>query len=163
MRIPQPEPHPRPFPEPGDPTRRPYPPPPPEPQPDRIPDPEPRPKPAATLRATFLLGTALQLLAACDQWSLVVNSDGLLFISIVSDNGKFDQRYRVRARQSNGTTSLLEIPASGQLSSSGLEAGMVELTLFTPPGCAVSGPNPQNLMIRDGATVNVTFDVSCRD
>jgi hypothetical protein len=165
MRIPQPEPHPRPFPEPGDPTRRPDPPPrpQPQPQPDGIPDPEPRPKPAATLRAAFLLAGTLQLFAACDRWSLSVNSDGLLFISIISNDGHSDHRYRIRARQSDGTIRNLEIPASGQLSSSGLEAGMVDLTLVTPGGCTVSGPNPQTLMIRDGTTTRVTFDVSCRD
>lgn len=161
MRIPQPEPHPQPFPEPGDPRRRPDPPPRPEPQPDRIPDPEPRPRPAAVLGKALILGCVLQLLGACDRWSLSVNSEGLLFISIDHD-GQTDQGYRVRTRQADGTTRVLEVPASGQLSSSAVAAGIVELTLLPPLGCQVSGPNPQRLMVSDGETINVTFDVSCR-
>jgi hypothetical protein len=117
----------------------------------------------STLRTGFLLATALQILAACDEWSLAVNSDGLLFISIISENGEIDRRYRVRAREADGSTQVLEIPPSGQLSSSSLDPGMVELTLLSPPGCTVSSQNPQSLMVREGRTTRVAFDVVCQD
>jgi hypothetical protein len=160
LRIPQPEPHPQPFPEPGDPRRRPDLPPRPEPQPDGIPDPEPRPKPAAAPRAAIILGGIL-LLGACDQWALIVNSDGLLSITIVSDGGRPDHPYRVRLRQADGSTQVLDVPESGQLPSNAMAAGMLELTLLPPPGCFVTGPNPRNLMVREGEMIDVTFDVSC--
>ena len=114
----------------------------------------------STLRAGFLLA-GLQLFTACDQWSLSVNSDGLLFISVVGDSGGHHP-YRVRVRQSDGSTAMLEIPPSGQLSSEDLAPGMVELTLFAPPGCTVSGANPQNLTVQRGSTSRVAFDVRCR-
>lgn len=159
LTIPQPEPHPQPFPEPGDPRRRPDLPPRPEPQPDGIPDPEPRPKPAAT-RASIILGVIL-LLGACDRWALVVNSDGILSITIVSDGGLPDHRYRVRVRQSDGRTQVLEVSESDQPSFNAMAAGMLELTLLPPPGCVVTGPNPRSLMVSEGEMIDVTFDVSC--
>ena len=113
------------------------------------------------LRTALLLGSALQLLVACDRWSLIVNSDGVLSITIVSDDGFSGHHFRVRARQADGSTQTLEIPASGRLSSSALESGMVELTLESPEGCIVSGPNPQSLMVGEGPAASVTFDVSC--
>jgi hypothetical protein len=103
----------------------------------------------------------LPLLGACDRWALIVNSDGLLSITIVSDGGRPDHRYRVRVRQAGGRTQVLELPESGQLSSNAMAAGMLELTLLPPPGCFVTSPNPRNLMVSEGEIIDVNFDVSC--
>jgi hypothetical protein len=161
MRIPQPEPPSPPFPKPDDPRRPPNLPPRPEPQPDGIPDPEPRPKPQAARRSALVLGGILQLLGACDRWSLILNSEGVLSITIVSDGERPDHRYRVRARQADGTIRMFEVPASGRLSSNALTAGRVELTLLPPEGCTVSEPNPRTLVVVDKAVIDVTFDVAC--
>jgi hypothetical protein len=56
---------------------------------------------------------------------------------------------------------MLEVPASGRLSSSALTAGRVELTLLPPEGCIVSEPNPRTLVVVDNAMIDVTFDVAC--
>ena len=99
------------------------------------------------------------LLTACDQWALSIGGDGLLFIGVIGD----DQpgRFRVRARQAEGAPRLLDVPASGQLSLSGLPAGPVELTLLLPPGCQVAGPNPQTLMVSPDQAARAAFDVRC--
>jgi hypothetical protein len=99
------------------------------------------------------------LLSACDQWALLVNSDGVLSITIISD-GDGPGRFRVRASQ-GGATRVLDVPASGRLSSSDFNAGEVELTLLPPAGCEVSGPNPRTLTVSAGEAVNVAFDVHC--
>jgi hypothetical protein len=164
LKIPQPEPHPRPFPEPGDPTRRPDPPPRPEPQPDGIPtpNPEPSPRPLGLLR--HLLGVAVfsQVFAACDQWHLSVNSQGLqLAIFINDDDFGSRDRYRLRTRNSEGTNRVFDVPVSGQLTMTAFESGPLELTLIPPTGCLVGDPNPRTLNVSQGEQLSVTFEVSC--
>jgi hypothetical protein len=114
-------------------------------------------RPVRSFLPAALILTAL--LSACDQWALFVNSDGVLSITIVSD-GDGPGRFRVRASQ-GGATRVLDVPASGQLSSSDFNAGEVELTLLPPAGCEVSGPNPRTLTVRADDAVNVAFDVHC--
>jgi hypothetical protein len=109
------------------------------------------------LPAALALGGLL--LIGCDQWALSINGNGLLFIGVIGDN--HPGRFRVRARQAEGATRLLEVPASGQLNLSGLAAGAVELTLLLPPGCRVAGANPQTLMVSPDQAANATFDVRC--
>jgi hypothetical protein len=103
---------------------------------------------------------ALLQLAACDQWSLLVNSDGVLSISIVTD-GEPLQRFRVRARESNGTSRDLQLPASGTLTLRSEPGGELELTLIAPEGCQVTAPNPRTVRVTADATASVTFEAHC--
>lgn len=116
-----------------------------------------------SLRWPLTLGVVLPLLGACDQWSLSFNTEGLfLSISIVGDDDLARGGYRVRTRDSQGNSQLLEVPQSGQLPLKGVAAGRYELTLLPPQGCIVSGPNPRSLIVNAEEPVRVTFDVSCR-
>jgi hypothetical protein len=119
-----------------------------------------------TRRARFpwrgtLAFACLLPLSACDQWALMVNSDGILFVSIVSDGFRGEDRFRVRTRESDGTTRLLEVPASGKMSFRSGSADPLELTLVAPPRCRVSAPNPRSVTVAAEQTVTVAFDVHC--
>ena len=107
------------------------------------------------------LALANLLLMGCDRWALSIGGDGLLFIGISGDDHHQPGRFRVRTREVDGATRILDVPASGQLSLSGLPAGTVELTLLLPPGCRVAGPNPQTLMVTADQAANAAFDVRC--
>jgi hypothetical protein len=119
-----------------------------------------------TGRARLILAAALTftgaypLLAACDQWALVVNGDGLLFVSIIN-NGDGHGGFRVRARESDGTTRIMDMPTSGSLSLGVFAAGPLELTLLPPQGCSVTAPNPRTLSVSAGDPLNVGFEVHC--
>jgi hypothetical protein len=113
------------------------------------------------LRAVLALGYALPL-TGCDQWALMVNSDGILSISIMSDGFRAGDRYRVRAREGDGTTRLLDVPPSGRMSFRSGSVGPLELTLLAPQRCQVSAPNPRTLTVAADQTVSVAFDVRCQ-
>ena len=100
-------------------------------------------------------------LAACDQWHLSVNGDGLLFVSVIGDDVHPRDRFRVRTRDSNGVVLIRDVPSSGRLTLSPTAAGSLELTLLPPEGCTVAGPNPQFLTVAAGTTVRASFDVRC--
>jgi hypothetical protein len=104
---------------------------------------------------------ALLLLTACDQWALFVNSDGVLSVSIFSDGSQPQDRFRIRARQGDGTIRVLDVPASGPLTLNGPAGSTVELTLLSPEGCRVSAPNPRTVSPGSDQTVGVVFDVQC--
>ena len=104
---------------------------------------------------------ALLLLTACDQWALFINSDGVLSVSIFSDGSQPQDRFRVRVRQPDGTTRVLDLPASGPLTLSGTAGSTLELTLLSPEGCQVSAPNPRTVSPGADQTVGVVFDVHC--
>lgn len=104
---------------------------------------------------------ALLLLTACDQWAVFVNSDGVLSISIFSDGFQPQDRFRVRARQADGATRVLDLPATGALTLSGAGGSAVELTLLSPEGCRVSAPNPRTVSVGPDQTDGVVFDVLC--
>jgi hypothetical protein len=103
---------------------------------------------------------ALLLLTACDQWALFVNSDGVLSVSIFSDGSPPRDGFRVRVRQPDGTTRVLDLPPSGPLTVGGA-AGSTELTLLPPEGCRVSAPNPRTVSPGSDQTIGVVFDVHC--
>jgi hypothetical protein len=68
---------------------------------------------------TALALVAFLLLPACDQWALMVNSDGVLSISIFSDGFQPQDRFRVRARQADAAlagrlSGLCSEPQNGQ-------------------------------------------------
>jgi hypothetical protein len=104
---------------------------------------------------------AILSLAACEQWHLSVNGDGLLLVSVIGDNSHPRDRFRVRTRDSNGVVRIRDLPSSGRLTLSPTAAGSLELTLLPPEGCTVAGPNPQLLTVAAGTSVRVSFDVRC--
>lgn len=112
------------------------------------------------LRAALTLA-GLFLLAACDQWHLSIDSDGLVFISVIGDRAEPRERFRLRTRDARGTTRILDLPASGQLTLTPVADGPLELTLLTPEVCHVVGPNPRTLAVTAGQEVRSAFDVRC--
>lgn len=105
--------------------------------------------------------TALLYLTACEEWHLSINSDGLVFISVVGEDGEPPYRFRLRTRDARGTTRILDLPASGQLTLTPVADGPLELTLLTPEVCHVVGPNPRTLAVTAGQEVRSAFDVRC--
>jgi hypothetical protein len=111
-----------------------------------------------SFRALPLVG--LLAIAGCEYWSLSVNQDGLVLISVIGDdNGR--NRFRVRSRHSDGSVQVLDVPSSGHLTLRSVADGMLELTLLPPAGCRVVGGNPHNLNVSDGQDLSVDFDVRC--
>jgi len=104
---------------------------------------------------------ALLYLAGCDQWHLSINSDGLLFVSIIGDDTGPRDRFRVRTRDAEGTVQVLDVRSSGRLTLSPVAAGTLELTLLPPTGCTVTGANPQVLTVAADKTVGASFEVRC--
>jgi hypothetical protein len=112
------------------------------------------------LRAALALAGLLHL-ATCDQWHLSINSDGLVFVSVIGDNGEPRQRFRLRSRDAGGTIRVLDVPASGQLTLTPVADGVLQLTLLAPKDCQVAEPNPQMLTVSAGQEARVAFDVGC--
>jgi hypothetical protein len=112
------------------------------------------------LRAALALAGLLHL-ATCDQWHLSINSDGLVFVSVIGDNGEPRRRFRLRSRDAGGTIRVLDVPASGQLTLTPVADGALQLTLLAPEDCQVAEPNPQSLTMSAGQEARVAFDVRC--
>ena len=118
-------------------------------------------------RRRFLWGAALivavtcPLQTGCDRWALIVNGDGLLLIA-VSDDGGGRGGFRVRAREAEGPSRIMDVPTSGTLTLGNFAEGPLELTLLTPAGCRVTPPNPRTVSVNAGEPVNVGFEVHCR-
>jgi hypothetical protein len=112
------------------------------------------------MKRTVLLAGVL-LLAGCDEWHLSINSDGLVFVSIVDDGHGFRDRFRIRVRDGAGTTQMLNVPTSGELSLPPMRDGELQLTLIAPESCRVAAPNPQTIMVTAGDETRVAFDVHC--
>lgn len=110
------------------------------------------------LRALPLVG--LLTITGCERWSLSVNQDGLVLISVIGDGNGRD-RFRVRSRQSDGRVQVLDVPSSGHLTLRSVADGMLVLTLIPPGGCRVVGSNPRTLNVSDGQDLGVEFDVRC--
>jgi hypothetical protein len=112
------------------------------------------------LRAALGLAGLLYM-AACDQWHLSINRDGLVFISVIGDHAGSRERFRVRTRDAGGTIRILEVPASGELTLTPVADGELQVALLVPEGCRVSGPNLQTLTVFAGRESRVAFDVHC--
>ena len=108
--------------------------------------------------ALALAGTSS--LGACEAWHLSINSDGLVFVSIVSD-GEPRDRFRLRTRDADGAVRLVDVPESGRVTFSGVGDSALELTLLPPDHCRVSGPNPQTVTVTSGQELRLTFDATC--
>jgi hypothetical protein len=111
-------------------------------------------------RAAFTFASVSLLLTACDQWALLINSDGILSITVVS-NGDASGRFRVRSRDSDGKSQIMDVPPSGKITLRAFEPGELELTLLAPEECRVAAPNPRTILTHADETMNVTFDVHC--
>jgi hypothetical protein len=112
------------------------------------------------LRAALCLAALLQL-AACDQWHLSINSDGLVFVSVIGSGAEHRERFRVRTRGAGGTTRTLDVPASGELTLAPVAEGELQVALLSPEGCRVSGPNPLTVTVVGDQEVRLVFDVRC--
>jgi len=112
-------------------------------------------------RVACLLGVLSPFLAGCDHFSLAFSSDGFLAIAIVNDGPHPREPFRVRARLADGSSRLLDLSASGQVSVRELGSGEVELTLLPPAGCTVVSPNPISVGVGPDETRSVSFDVHC--
>jgi hypothetical protein len=112
------------------------------------------------LRAALGLAGLLHLVA-CDQWHLSINGDGLVFVSVIGDQGEHRERFRLRTREADSAVRILDVPASGQLTLEPAVDGPLELTLLTPEGCRVVGPNPRTLTAIAGQEIRSAFDVHC--
>jgi hypothetical protein len=113
----------------------------------------------ANIRRAVALAVILSL-AACEEWHLSVNSDGLVFISIVGD-GAGRPGFRLRTRTGSGVVQTLAVPASGALGLTQVAGGELELTLLLPDRCRVDGPNPRTLTVHAGREIRLAFDVHC--
>jgi hypothetical protein len=92
---------------------------------------------------------------------LSINKDGLVFVSVIGDHGGSRERFRLRTRDADGTTRIMEVPASEELTLQPTTDGPLELTLLTPEGCRVVGSNPRMLTVTAGQEVRSAFDVRC--
>jgi hypothetical protein len=107
------------------------------------------------------LASVLLLLSACDHWALFINSDGVLAITIVNGSA-WPGGFRVRIRDVDGGTSrIVDVPPSADLSLDGLGAGELELTLLAPTGCRVAEPNPRMVTTDPDKAVRIAFEVHC--
>ena len=111
-------------------------------------------------RTALALGGLLYL-AACDQWHLSVNADGLVFVSVIGEDSDSRHRFRLRTREADSVVRILIVPATGQLTVKPAVDGPLELTLLTPESCRVVGSNPRTLTATAGQEVRSAFDVRC--
>ncbi len=111
-------------------------------------------------RTALALG-GLFYLAACDQWHLSLNADGLVFVSVFGEDSDPRHRFRLRTREADSAVRILDVPASEQLTVKAAADGPLELTLLTPEGCRVVGSNPRTLSVTAGQEVRSAFDVRC--
>ena len=114
-----------------------------------------------SLSRVALALVGLLCLGGCEQWHLTINSDGLVFISVVGDDGNPRHRFRIRSRDAAGADRVLDVPASGQLTLTPVADGTLELTLLAPESCLVTGSNPRTLTVSSGQEVRLAFDVRC--
>jgi hypothetical protein len=106
------------------------------------------------------LGLIVLLQLACEQWHLSINRDGLVFVSVIGDVGEPRHRFRLRARDAEGTIRTMDLPASGELTLTPVADGELQLSLLVPEGCRVAGPNPQSLTV-SGGQERISFEVRC--
>ena len=113
------------------------------------------------MRRTALALAGFLLVAACEEWHLSVNSNGLVFISVVGDAGEPRHRFRLRTRDTGGAVQILDVPAAGHLTFTPVVDGPLEVTLLPPDGCRVTGDNPRTLAVTAAQELRLAFDVRC--
>ena len=111
-------------------------------------------------RAALVLA-ALPYLAACEEWHLSINRDGLVLVSVIGDGADRGGRYRLRSREADGVTRTLDVPASGMVTLTPLADGELEVALLVPEGCKVRGSNPRTLTVVGGQEQRVSFETRC--
>ena len=121
----------------------------------------PAPTGLRMLLRTAALIAVLPPFAACDAWYLAVNSDGLVFVSIVGISGESRHQFRVRTRDAGGATQTIDLPPSRELTLSPQVDGAFELNLIPPAGCRVTGANPRSVLVTTGSERRVVFEVRC--
>ncbi len=111
-------------------------------------------------RADLVL-TALLCLTACEGWHLSINRDGLVLVSVIGDGADQGGRYRLRTRDDDGVTRVLDVPASGTVILTPVSDGELQVALLVPDSCRVSGLNPRTVTVSGGKEVRLAFDVRC--
>ena len=114
----------------------------------------------ASVRVALTLIGCLPL-GACEAWHLSINSDGLVFVSIIGDAEPHD-RFRLRTSDGGGAVRTFAMPKAGPLEFSPVSGGALELTLLPPDGCQVSGLNPRSFIVASGQELRLAFDVTCK-
>jgi len=101
----------------------------------------------------------LALLAGCDAWSLSINSDGFIHITIVGGDAH-RPRGGYRIRVTRGAESwVVALPESGELRLEGPASG-VTLALVPPAGCVVAAPTDP-VRLESGSAGRAAFALSC--
>ena len=113
------------------------------------------------MRRPALALAGLLFVAACEEWHLSVNSNGLVFISVVGDAGEQRHRFRLRTRDAGGAVQILEVPPSGHLTFTPVVHGPLEITLLPPDACRVTDANPRTLRVTADQELRLAFDVRC--
>ena len=121
----------------------------------------PAPTGLRTAIRTAALMAVLLPLAACEAWHLSINSDGLVFVSVVGVTGEPRHHFRVRTRDASGATRTIDLPPSRELTLSPRMDGAFELNLIAPAGCQVEGANPRTVVVATGRESRLVFDVRC--
>ena len=119
----------------------------------------PAPTGLRMLLRTAALMAGLLPMSACEAWYLAINSDGLIFVSVVGSSG--EHHFQVRTRDAGGETLTMDLPASRELTLNPQVVGAFELNLLAPAGCRVTGANPQTVLVSTGRESRVVFDVRC--
>ena len=103
----------------------------------------------------------LLLIAACEEWHLSVNNNGLVLISVAGDAAEPPHRFRLRTRDAGDAVQIVDVPASGHLTFTPVLDGPLEITLLPPDGCRVTGPNPRTLSVTPAQELRLAFNVRC--
>src|SRR5688572_32685861 len=110
------------------------------------------------LRTAALVAVLLPM-AACEAWYLAVNTDGLIFISVVGSPPERPYHFQVRTRDAGGATRTIDLPPSRELTLTPRVEGAFELNLLAPAGCQVKGANPRTVVVASGRENRLVFDV----
>ena len=102
------------------------------------------------------------LLAACDAWSLSINSDGFIHITVVGgDTHRPRDGYRIRVTRSATDSYVVSLPESGELRLERVPGQSVTLALVAPDGCRVAEPAAV-VSAGTGSPQRATFALACR-
>lgn len=109
------------------------------------------------------LGLSVLLLAGCDAWALSIGGDGLIFVSVIDDDGHRRPRggYRIRVRADGRPPYEVALPPDGRLRLDPPADGPVELALVPPAGCRAVEPSALTVTPSDDGAARATFRLAC--
>lgn len=102
----------------------------------------------------------LALLAGCDAWSLSINGDGFIHITITGGD-PYRPRDGYRIRVTRGEDSYIAVlPESGELHLEDYAGERLTVSLVPPAGCVVS-PATDPVALDAGGAGRATFALAC--